>query len=221
MKMEFNKLSFKLSLLVAVTLTGCGAVYNATDLGSSQLGGDGSSGGANQGLSIVDFDGGTVGLRHFRQVMASLSIATGVPVTDTTVARAYTDRKTSLSSDGDATKASAAQLLASLELVSFFCDRTLNDATLRASMFPSVNNLNNAATQLSDASRREAIQNLAARFWRRDPSADEVALLLQLFADLSSDTKLQNNNNTPLTVRDALLGVCTSVGASMEAISML
>tara|TARA_R110002072_G_scaffold121890_4_gene256166 strand:- start:1452 stop:4028 length:2577 start_codon:yes stop_codon:yes gene_type:complete len=99
-----------------------------------------------------------IGLKTFDEVNASMSVMTGVPITDTKVKNTFDKVKQQLPTIENIGGFLSAHQMAMTQLAIQYCDALVEDSTLRASFFPSFD-FNESANTVFDTDGRNLIIN--------------------------------------------------------------
>jgi hypothetical protein len=159
-----------------------------------------------------------LGIKDYAMILENMASVTGVPASTASVQTVYNDVVTQLPSDNNVKSFLPSQQVAITKLAAEFCDALVENNTLRAAIWPTINFAAGPATALATASRRTVIAQATARFWG-DGIIDAAMMttyeghLMQLFSDL-----LAGESTTSATVtRTAVKGVCLAILASSPA----
>lgn len=159
----------------------------------------------------------TVGVKNFRQLLASYAQMTGIDPTEPEIAAYFAQSKSRLPKLGRADEVSAPALLTVSALAGLFCmkmiasDASLEPAARRA--HKQVDFTKPPAAALTDGVRRGVIDEYARLFWRRAATTTETAAMLDVFT--------QSAGGTGVTEADSqvvLRPVCTAMAASLDTI---
>ncbi|MBL7716373.1 MAG: hypothetical protein JNL01_12980 [Bdellovibrionales bacterium] len=156
-----------------------------------------------------------LGVKNGEQIFSTFSVLTGVPMTNTQVRDAYNNLRSQLPSGNDAAAFSPSNQIAIGKLAVEFCDRLIEDSTLRAAILTTVDFSQNPSVVFQNDQRTLLIvQQLKSRFWgngldRIPARTDSDQTLLALTNDLKAGV----TNNTTNT-RAIIKGVCTAVLAA-------
>ena len=72
---------------------------------------------------------------------------------------------------------------------------------------------------ISDANFTAVIQNIAAKFWSRAPTAEEVGLFQTFRGEFTAELAMNERNSSNKT-RALWLGICTAMLTSYESLSL-
>lgn len=156
-----------------------------------------------------------LGVKNGEQIFSTFSALTGVPMTQTNVRDLYNSIRSQLPASNDAASFSPANQIAIGKLAVEFCDRMIEDATLRAAILTTVDFTRAPSVVFQNETRNKVIVGqLKTRFWGtgldRLPAADESdGTLLALINELM----LGAADNTTST-RNIVKGLCTAVLAA-------
>lgn len=170
---------------------------------------------------------GTTAVKNFLQIGESMSVVTGIPVSDNTAVSGLSIRgfisanQGSFSATGRADSVSAAMLKSVATLAGLYCVRALTAEKLLAAgnrrLFRSVT-FPGTLTSLSAAVISNLNNDLASAIWQRQASAAEQTILSGLVTGALSQTT--NSAGATLSVvqrhDNALLGVCIAALSSLD-----
>jgi hypothetical protein len=157
---------------------------------------------------------GTVGIKNFLQLRASMSTVTGVPVSDPGVDDYFQRNKTHFSSDGRVGTISGPMMLAHSGLAGIFCSKLVDNESSAPSSsrkFFSAVDFTRNPTAFTDAIRRDAIRRTFQNILTRVPEEAEFTILLRAMNEASAGRPL----TADLTSNLCLI-TCTAVLASIE-----
>ncbi len=161
----------------------------------------------SSGYQIVASDQGTVGIRNFAQIRESMSEVTGVPVSDTDVTNYYNANRARFSLDGNVESVTPSMLLAISSMAGIYCGKFVAAeqalAATQRKAFTSVDFARNQA-QFTSTVASDVATRLARIFWRRMPSAVEIAAVQEVLDE--SKTRANSTNET----RNALIAACAA-----------
>jgi hypothetical protein len=167
-------------------------------------------------LGVSQADPG-MGLKNFREILSSLSVVTGVPVTAPDVSAYYTQVVSGLPRYGDLSEFNPQSFLADLGLASVFCNHVIGTDVSASGVVKTGPNAGVDFTQgpshVSAAQRDKLAQNYISQFLQRAPTDTERTQLTQLFAAMT-DAK-----DTADETQASVLAVCSAVAGSIEFLS--
>jgi hypothetical protein len=159
---------------------------------------------------------GSLGIRSFHNLVYSYATATGVPVSNTNVKNFYNGAKSRLSLDGNPETVSAAMLLATTALAGVFCQEFIQIDAAKAAGARLVHNgvdFTKGQAFLTPELRLSVIQGYGELFWRRAPTAEEAAILVEALAEAEA-----GRAQSTTELRNLLRVVCAAAASSFEAI---
>jgi hypothetical protein len=158
-----------------------------------------------------------MGLKNFREILTSLSVVTGVPVTAPDVSAYYTQVVSGLPRYGNLSEFNPQSFLADLGLASVFCNHVIGaDASARGVVKTGPNagvDFNLGPSHVSSAQREKLAQNYISQFLQRTPTVMERTQLTQLFATMT------DAQDTADETQASVLAVCSAVAGSIEFLS--
>lgn len=166
--------------------------------------------------STLSLGATNVGMKNFRQIIASLYKITGVSLSDATVLETTTRLRSRLPTNGQVTELSAPMVLAMAEMTGAFCFQFIeNDAALPAAQRRAHKLVvfGEGPQSLTPAIRTSVIGEYANLFWQRDPTADETTALNALFDGVTKDAPNQADE-----LKRSLRGVCAAVAGSLDTL---
>lgn len=154
-----------------------------------------------------------VGVKDFEQINATMSAVTGVPTTDGAIQTVYRTVVTQLPSDNSIKSFLPAHQVAITKLAAEYCERLVENGTLRAAIWPGINFDGNPPAVFTAANKAAIINRTIDRFIGPLESQERVLT----FNELTSlfDTLLAGENLTiNTTTKKVVKGVCISSLAS-------
>jgi hypothetical protein len=160
---------------------------------------------------------GTAGVKTYREVNQSLSIQTGIPLTNSTVSNFYNKTQTRMSTDGNATKVTYASLLAHTSLTGVYCAQLVAaeqalPATQRKVL--GLVDFNETNQLMTDDIRRNVVQGYAHMFWRRDANDYELNEMLAAMASAEQGVTPSKTQAVNL-----LKMACTAIGSTADSVT--
>jgi len=170
----------------------------------------------NKNLGVAQADPG-MGLKNFREILSSLSVVTGVPVTAPDVSAYYTQVVSGLPRYGNLSEFNPQSFLADLGLASVFCNHVIGTDVSVSGVVKSGPNagvdFSQGPSHVSAAQRDKLAQNYISQFLQRTPTDTERTQLTQLFGAMT-DAK-----DTADETQASVLAVCSAVAGSIEFLS--
>ena len=155
-----------------------------------------------------------VGVKNFIQLYRSMSVVTGVPVTEASVTTVYNAVKSQLPQSNDVGSLQASHQSAIVKLASQFCDRLFESDSLRSQLFPEVNFTVPPATALTAQTKALIAPRLADKFWGEEQETHpERASVAATISELVDQLMVGAPNSGPGT-RSVFKGACTAVLSS-------
>lgn len=197
--------------------------------GKKKNGGDGEGSKGNKGSSgnkdkgEKDKDGGTTlkelkvsaGLRNFDQINSTMSKVTGVPKTNQNVQTAFNNLSGSLPTGNNVKAFLGSHQVSVFKLSVEYCDALVQDTTLRAEAFGSLDFSATPAQAFDDAGKKALAKSLTDKFWgtglSKLPDMSERETMVSDLVDKIMEGK--DPNDATLTPAVAT-GVCTAVLSS-------
>jgi len=192
-----------IALLFIVSSSGC-SLFSSGKRGG--LGNGGSAAATN----------GTVSIRDFNQLLDSVSVATGVPITDAGLSSFYGQARSRLSLDGNVSSVSPSILLTMTGVAGMACNRMLQmEKALpkESRLVYGMVDFSKDQSILTPQVRSDLFAASAMRFWRRPPTANEIAILSNLIDETNAGQSVSSNQ-----LMNSLLVHCTSMLSSLEFI---
>lgn len=160
----------------------------------------------------------TVGTKNFRQLDASLSHALGVPEAEFSISDFRQTSGSRLPADNRADKTSPASLLATVGLTSAYCNQFLTREALAApAKRKALGDLDLAGgmAKFTPDVQRRVVTNFTKLLWLREPTDSEFSELSAMMTAIAAESERKKRQ-----LPDALLGLCTVVGSSADAIRL-
>jgi hypothetical protein len=158
-----------------------------------------------------------MGLKNFREILSSLSVVTGVPVTAPDVSAYYAQVVSGLPRYGNLSEFNPQSFLADLGLASVFCNHVIGadaNATGVVKTGPNAGiDFTQGPSHVSAAQRDKLAQNYISQFLQRSPTDTKRTQLTQLFGTMT-DAK-----DTADETQASVLAVCSAVAGSIEFLS--
>lgn len=155
------------------------------------------------------------------QVLASMAEVTGVAPTGAIVTE-WNNSRTGFADNYKVVSISAPILMAAANLGSRFCDVSLDGEVGKPSaerrLYPGVDFSKNLS-QLTDAEFDAVVKNMAFKIWGRETTNGELEMFKAYRADFAADLTAAERTQVVRT-RHLILGVCTSMLASYESLSL-
>lgn len=156
----------------------------------------------------------SVAIKNFREIYQSLIVATGV-TPDADLIAAYSGVRDGLPKFGNVDEFSAPMVMAVTQLASLFCNAMItSDAGLAD---PSQRRAHKGVDftkgmeAMTPAIRTSVLHSYTELYWQRDPTPDELKLLLSYM-----DTVSGADPKTTQGTTNALLLTCTLVSSSLD-----
>ncbi len=155
-----------------------------------------------------------VGVKDFEQINATMSALTGVPTTDGSVQNVYRTVVTQLPSDNNLKSFLPAHQVAITKLAAEYCERLVENGTLRTAIWPNLNFTQNPNQAFTAANRSTVINQTIDRFMGPLNATERSTVTAQLVEIF--DTLLQGEDVTSsVTTRKVVKGLCiTSLGSA-------
>lgn len=156
-----------------------------------------------------------VGVKNFRQIHATMSALTTIPMTQATVAAEYATLTTQLPETNDIRSFSGSHQVAITKLAVEYCDAMVVTPTALNAILPGVNLTQAPSVALDSAGRSAISKALIERFWGIGLSS--VPNLEQSLATLSKlidELLLGKNQNDPNLTPNLVKALCSAVLAS-------
>jgi len=202
-----------LVLIALVFLAGCGPAFNTVDFSSQGLRDD------NVDIFKVSIN---ESLLSADQVFASMSEVTGVAPTGAIVTEWNNNARAALADNYKVVSISAPILMAAANLGSHFCDLTLENEVGQAvadrRLYAGID-FSKGLDQLSDSDFDSTVRNMANLLWGRQVGVEELSLFRTYRADFTAELTATEKTQAVRT-RHLILGICTAILASYEALSL-
>lgn len=159
-----------------------------------------------------------LGIRNFEFVLQSFSEVTGVPITNNDVRRTYEEVESQLPTEQDVKSFISANQVAITKLATTFCDELVDNANLRASIWPNINFGSRSNDVYTESNKQYLIHSALSAFWGEPTSeqGDRNAVAIELVNLLNA--LLEDADNNSSTTRMVAKGVCIPVLASAEVL---
>lgn len=213
-RLKMKLLTLTLLLVILGVFTQC-MPSNRQQVGKSSSTGKAPVPAAKDAGQIINQTEVAAGMKSHEQILFTMSALTGVPVTNGNVRNVYNQVVTTLPTDNDIKVFLPPHQLAISKLAAEYCHTLVEDAALRAGVWPTYAGFTlTPGTGLSTANRELLIQEVLQRFWggivsEADKNHAETELH-QLIDDLLVDEVTTNSQTT----RNVIKGVCTTVLSS-------
>jgi len=210
--MKRSKSRQALIRFVALLLLSGGAISCKGGIIGQTIGADGGS--DNTSPPPPEALRGTVGIKNFLQLRASMSAVTHVPISDPDVADYFQRNKTHFSADGTVGTISGPMMLAHSGLAGIFCSKLVDSessAPASSRKFFSAVDFTQDPTAFTEVNRRDAIQRTFQNILTRVPEESELTILLRAMNEASAGRDLTAELTSALC-----LVTCTAVLASIE-----
>lgn len=162
-----------------------------------------------------------VGLKDFEQIYMSMSVLTGIDVSNEFgIRNLFEELNTQLPTDNSVKNFMTSHQIAILKLAGEFCHRTFNSANYYNAFF---NNFNIAQTPNQALSNQEGkelmVNEFIDKFWGVNVQPDDVEnnARVEMVAMLD-DLLVGENMNSSITTRKIAKGVCTAMLSSAPVI---
>jgi hypothetical protein len=202
----------RLILILLLSLTGCGPAFNELDLSSVGVRNDVDLFKVSVNESLLSAD----------QVLASMTEVTGVPADGAILNEWSNNSRTALASNHKVVNISGPILMAAANLGSRFCDKTLeNEINVEAGkrrLYKAIN-FSQSLLLLSDENFTAVVQNMGLKLWGRAVNDSELQLFKTFREGFIEELTAAEKGQAGKT-RDMMLGVCTAMLASYEALSL-
>lgn len=162
-----------------------------------------------------------VGLKDFEQIYMSMSVLTGINVSNEFgIRNLFEELNTQLPTDNSVKNFMTSHQIAILKLAGEFCDRTFNSDNYYGVFFNSFNITQTPNQVLSDEEGKKLLVNeFIDRFWGLNVQPDEVEdnARVEIVA-MIDDLLVGENMNSVFTTRKIAKGVCTAMLSSAPVI---
>ncbi len=170
----------------------------------------------NNPTTETELDQIDVGVKNFEQVFQSMVAVTGVPSTNTSVQNLYKEIVVQLPADNNVKSFLPANQVAITKLAAEFCEQLVENGTLRAVIWPTIN-FGQTPTQVFSAANKQLIINQAIdRFLPpldTQTRTSTVSELTKLFDELLTGENLSSS----VTTRKLVKAMCISTLASAHS----
>ena len=178
--------------------------------------GDGSASNGSDGKADVEQVFVKAGLRNYSQINATMSLLTGVPRTNATVAPVFNAQlTTALPTDNDIKAFLGSQQVAVFKLAVEYCDAMIKDANLNKAFFGSVVVTGAPSVVFSDQGKGAVADVFVTKFWGKGldalPPHDQNVTMSRGLIDALLQGKDMNN---AAVTGPVLTGVCAGVLSS-------
>ena len=166
--------------------------------------------------AVKAHDASKMGLKNFREILASLATVTGVDPTLPEISSFYTQIVGQLPRHGTLSEFNAQSFLAAAGLGGVFCNRVITQdamAGIPKTGFNAGVDFSKGPSAVSTSLRAQLIVNYTTAFLQRGPTATEKDQLTSLFSAQTDAT------DTPAETQAAILSVCGAVASSIEFLS--
>jgi hypothetical protein len=158
-----------------------------------------------------------VGVKNFDQIHATMSGLTGVSQTDGRIQRTFKELSLQLPTDNDIKSFLAANQVAITRIAAEYCDRLVDNGTLRNRIWSGIDINRSPAQVLNENGKTQIITQMLNRFWGENMGQVNdrnmaQAELRSLLNDLLVDTNFNSSASTKLVVK----GVCTAALGSAQ-----
>ena len=189
---------------------------------------DGSSGGLlgndNQDFEIIPGER-TVSTVYAKQVLDNMTSCSGIGTPSVATVQEWSNRLGTISEYGYATTVSGPMMMGIVAIAGEICNDVLTNETPRPDLeriiFDGVD-FTQGPSAVSPATVRLVITRLARSCWQREddpvPGAGGEASETDIIVDAYNDIVSAGGGDTPAQTRNAMLGLCTGMMASLSAI---
>lgn len=169
-------------------------------------------------LALLNAEGGfgaTLGVKNFRQMIASFHQITGISVGDPEMLQVKQRVLSRLPVNGDVSDISSTSVTALYELAGAFCRRMIDLDSARqpaARRAHTLVSFQSAPRALTPRVQEKTILEYSKLFWQREPTADEKVVLTKLFDDAIKGAPAKTEET-----KNILHAVCSAMAASLDS----
>jgi hypothetical protein len=157
-----------------------------------------------------------IAVKNHRQILQSLSLVTGIPLSDQDIQATYTETRSRLPREGTLDEISSPMLLANTALAGMFCKKMIE----RDSALPSDQrtilrdfDFSDRTVRFPRVQRLAVINDFAGVFWQRGASDGEAEVLLETFGYANEQLAL-----TKAERMSTLVTGCTAIASSISSL---
>lgn len=167
----------------------------------------------NSPTGSTDADEIDVGIKNFEQIYLSMSALTGVQASDSGLLNAYKLLVGQLPPDNNVQALVPAHQVAITKLASEYCERLVENATLRSAIWPTINFGQNPPVVFTATNKQLIIDQAISKFLP-PLSTQEQSLTSQELSQLFDQLLSGESTTTSVTTRKVVKGMCIATLAS-------